>query len=55
MEENKDLEQNQEEINEAAENVSEENPYKEYEDKIEDRLVERKREQKIQKAKKKQK
>ena len=36
MEENKDLEQNQEEINEAAENVSEENPYKEYEDKIEE-------------------
>ena len=36
MEENKDLEQNQEEINEAVENVSEENPYKEYEDKIEE-------------------
>lgn len=36
MEENKDLEQNQEEIDEAAENVSEENPYKEYEDKIEE-------------------
>ena len=40
MEENKDLEQNSEkineEINEAAENVSEENPYKEYEDKIEE-------------------
>lgn len=36
MEENKDLEQNQEENNEAAENVSEENPYKEYEDKIEE-------------------
>ena len=36
MDENKDLEQNQEEINEAAENVSEENPYKEYEDKIEE-------------------
>ena len=36
MEENKDVEQNQEEIDEATENVSEENPYKEYEDKIEE-------------------
>ncbi len=36
MEENKDLEQNEEVASEASENVSEENPYKEYEDKIEE-------------------
>ena len=36
MEENKELEQNQEEIDGSSENVSEENPYKEYEDKIEE-------------------
>ena len=35
MEENKDLEQDQE-IDEASEEVIEENPYKEYEDKIEE-------------------